>query len=61
MSNKDVVIEIVRRLPEEVTREEILEKIEILAAIRRAEGAVREGRVISHDDVKQRLASWLSN
>ena len=60
MSNKEAVIEIVRKLPEEVTLEEILEEIEILAGIRRAEEAVREGRVISHEDVKQRLASWLS-
>ena len=61
MSNKEAVIEIVRKMPEEVTLEEILQEIEILAAIRRGEEAVREGRIISHEDVKQRLGSWLSN
>jgi hypothetical protein len=53
MSNKEAVIEIVRKLPEEVTLEEILEEIQILATIQQGEKAVREGRVISHEDVKQ--------
>ena len=57
MSNKEAVIEIVRKMPEEVTLEEILQEIEILAAIRRGEEAVQEGRVISHEDVKPRLGS----
>lgn len=61
MSNKEAVIEVVRKLPEEVTLEEILEELEILAAIRRGEEAVREGRVVAHEDVKQRLATWLSS
>jgi predicted transcriptional regulator len=60
MSNKEAVIEIMRKLPEEVTLEEIVEEIQILAAIQQGEKEVREGRVISHEDVKQRLASWLT-
>src|SRR5437660_6917215 len=52
MSNKEAVMEIVRKMPEEVTLEEILEEIQILAAIRRGEEAVREGRVVSYDEVK---------
>lgn len=60
MSNKDAVMEAVRKLPEDVTLEEILEEIQILAAIQRGEVAAQEGRLISHEDVKQRVASWLS-
>ncbi|MEO6811401.1 MAG: hypothetical protein ABI353_20005 [Isosphaeraceae bacterium] len=59
MSNRDAVLEIVRTLPEESTLEEILEEIQILAAIRRGEEAVREGRVVDHEDVKRRLVVWL--
>jgi predicted transcriptional regulator len=59
MSNRDAVLEIVRRLPEESTLEEILEEIQILAAIRRGEEAVCKGRVVAHEDVKQKLAAWL--
>jgi len=59
MSSKEIVIDALRRLPEEVTLEEISEEIAILAAIRRGEQAVAEGRVLSHDEVKQRSASWI--
>jgi predicted transcriptional regulator len=59
-SNKDVVIEAVRKLPEGVSLQEICEEIAILAAIRRGEEAAGEGRVVPHDEVKKRLASWIS-
>ncbi len=60
MSNKDVVIEAVRELPDEVTFEEIIEQITILAAIRRREQAADAGRVIPHEEIKKRVASWIS-
>jgi predicted transcriptional regulator len=60
MSNKELVIETLRRLPEEATLEEISEQIAILAAIRRGEAAAAEGRLISHEEVKQRSSTWTS-
>ncbi|MEX0703330.1 MAG: hypothetical protein WD069_14645 [Planctomycetales bacterium] len=58
MSNKDLVIEAVRELPDEASIEDILEKIAILAAIRRGEAAADAGRVIPHDEVRKNAASW---
>lgn len=60
MSNKDMVIETVRELPEEVTFEEIIERIAILAAIRRGEEAADKGQVVGHEEVKKRVAAWIS-
>lgn len=60
MSNKDAVIEAVRDLPEEVSFEEILEQIAILAAIHRGEQAADAGQVIPHEEVKKRISSWTS-
>jgi predicted transcriptional regulator len=60
MSNKELVIETLRRLPEEATLEESSEQIAILAAIRRGEAAAAEGRLISHEEVKQRSSTWTS-
>jgi predicted transcriptional regulator len=42
------------------SNQEICEEIAILAAIRRGEEAAKEGRVVPHDEVKKRLASWTS-
>ena len=60
MSDKDIVIEAVRKLPESATINEISEEISILAAISRGEKAIEEGRVISHEEVKKRFAAWSS-
>jgi predicted transcriptional regulator len=61
MSNKEAVIEVVRELPDEASFEEIIEQITILAAIRRGEEAADAGRVIPHEEVKKRMARWISN
>jgi predicted transcriptional regulator len=60
MSNKEIVNETIRQLPELVSSKEIPEEIAILAAIQKGERDVEAGRIMSHDDVKMRLASWIS-
>jgi predicted transcriptional regulator len=60
MSSKELVIEAVRKLPEDATLDEICEEIAILAAIRRGEQAADAGHVTPHEEVKKRLASWIS-
>jgi predicted transcriptional regulator len=61
VSNKDLVIEAVRKLPEDISLDEISEEIAILAAIRRGERAAEEGKLIPHEEVKKRLAAWKSS
>ena len=46
------------RMPESATLEEISEEMAILAAIRRGEAAADAGRTLTHEEVKQRSASW---
>ena len=60
MSDKEVVIEAVRQLPETVSFEEISERIAILAAICKGEEAADAGRVSPHEDVKRDFAQWIS-
>jgi hypothetical protein len=48
---------IVRTLPDEASVEEIVEEIQILAAIRAGEDAADHRRVVAHDDVKTRVAT----
>lgn len=60
MSNKEAVINAVRRLPEESSLEDILEHIAILANILKGEEAADAGRVIPHEELKQQVASWIS-
>jgi predicted transcriptional regulator len=60
VSAKDLAIDVVRSLPDDTTFEVILEEIAILAAIRRGESAIEAGRVVPHEEIKKRLATWLS-
>ena len=60
MSDKDVVIETLRQMPEAATLEQISEEIAILAAIHKAEAAADSGQVVAHEEVRQKLASWIS-
>jgi predicted transcriptional regulator len=60
MSNKEVVIDAVRELPERATLEDILEQIKILAALQRSAEAADAGQVIPHEEVKKKVASWNS-
>ena len=60
MSDKEVVIEAVRKLPDTVSMDDISEEVAILAAIRRGEEAADSGRIVSHEEVKKRFASWTS-
>ncbi len=59
MSDKEMVIEAVRQLPEHASIKEIAEEIAILAAIKKGEHDADAGRVVSHDDMKKRLESWI--
>jgi predicted transcriptional regulator len=60
VTDKQFVAEALRRMPEEATLQEISEEIAILASIRRGEAAAEAGKVISHEEVKRRSATWTS-
>ena len=48
-------------LPEDVSYGDVQEEVRILAALEEAEEDIRLSRVVSHEDVKSRLASWTSS
>jgi len=60
MSDKRVVLEAIRRMPDSVTLDDIRDELELLASLRRAEEDIKAGRVISHAEVVKRSAQWTS-
>jgi predicted transcriptional regulator len=61
MSNKELVLDALKQMSEDASLEQISEEIAILAAIKRGEEAADEGRVVSHEETKRRIAEWTSN
>ena len=60
MSDKQSVLEAIRRLPDEVSFREIRDEIAFLAAVREGELQADQGRLIPLEQVEKNLQSWLS-
>jgi predicted transcriptional regulator len=59
-SAKDQVQEILETLPEDASLEDIQYHIYVRQKIQQGMDDVEAGRVITHDEVQQRLATWLT-
>lgn len=59
MTTKEAVIEMIRRLPDDASLDDIMEELyvrrRILEGLRQAD----EGQVIAHEEVERRMAKWL--
>jgi predicted transcriptional regulator len=60
MSDKQLVLDSIQRLPEDASLEVISERVEFLAALNKGLDQIERGQTIPHDEVKRQLASWLS-
>ena len=58
MTDKQIAVETLGRLPEAASLAEIAEELRVMAAIRQGQTDVAAGRVRSHGEVEQLLASW---
>ncbi len=60
MNAKQMILEAVHRLPDEASFHDIAEQVAFLAAVREGEQDLQHGRVVSNEEMKRRLDSWLS-
>ena len=60
MSQKELVLNVLTRLPDDCTFEDMAEKLRFLAAIQAGIDQLDRGEGIPHEEVKKNLASWLS-
>jgi predicted transcriptional regulator len=61
MSDKQLVVELLNRLPADAKLQDIGREIEFLAAIREGEEQADRGEVVPHEQVKREFASWVTN
>jgi len=59
MSNKEIVIDLVNRLPEEVSLREIAREIEFVAGVREGFEQLDRGDGVAIEEVEEQLSSWL--
>ena len=58
MTDREIVLEAVHRLPEEASLHDIAEELALLAAVREGQQDLKDGRVVSNEEMKRRLDSW---
>jgi hypothetical protein len=61
MTEKEIVLETIRGLPDNCSIDEIAERIEFMAAVQKGLDQLDRGEGVSHDEVKKQLASWLTS
>jgi predicted transcriptional regulator len=60
MSDKQLALDSIERLPENASLDVIAERVEFLAAIRKGLDQIELGETVPHEEVKRQLATWLS-
>lgn len=60
MSQKELVLEAIRELPDDASIDLIADRVDFIAAIQKGLDDLDNGNVVSHEDVKRELASWVA-
>jgi len=59
MSNREIVEDLLRRLPENASLQDIAREIEFIAAVREGLAELDRGEGIRIEDVERELPSWI--
>jgi predicted transcriptional regulator len=60
MTQKQLVLEAIEKMPDNTPMSEIVERVEFLAAVQKGLDQLDRCEGIPHDEVKRQLASWLA-
>ena len=56
MTPKQKIIEVIERLPDEVSIDEAIERLYLLSKIERGLAQIEAGQVVSHEEIKNEFA-----
>ena len=60
MSDKQLALDSIQRLPEDANLDTIAKRLEFLAAIRKGLDEIERGETVPHAEVKKQMAEWLA-
>jgi predicted transcriptional regulator len=61
MTTKEIALKTIEQLPEDVSWEEIQERINFIVAVREGLRELDEGKGIPHDEIRAEPAEWLTS
>ncbi len=56
---KQEILDVVRQLPEQISVEEVMERLLILAKVEKGLKEANSGKVVSHVEAEKRMEKWL--
>lgn len=59
MTHKERIMELIRKLPDDVSTEDVMEALYFQEVVDQGLADADAGRLVSHEDAKKRLAKWL--
>ena len=59
MTNKEIVQDLLRRIPDDASLQDIARKIEFVAAIRQGLSELDNGNSVSIEDIEKELSFWI--
>ena len=59
MTNKEIVQDLLRRIPDEASLQDIARELEFIAAVRQGLSELDNGESVPIDQVEQELPSWI--
>lgn len=59
MTNKEIVQDLVRRIPDDASLQDIAHELEFIAAVRQGLSELDNGDSVSIDEVEKQLPSWI--
>ena len=60
MTAKDEILELMKRIPDNLTVDEALEQLQLLYDVHKGLEEAERGETVPHEEAKQRFAEWLS-
>jgi predicted transcriptional regulator len=60
MSTKEAVIEMIRKMPDDVTTTDVMEELYVRMKVEEGIRQADAGEVIDHEEFKKRMARWLA-
>jgi predicted transcriptional regulator len=61
MTSKEIALQTIEQLPEDASWEDIQERINFAAAVRKGLHELDQGKGISHEKITKEFAEWLAN
>ena len=60
MSDRDLVLEAVKEMPEQASFVEIVDELALLASVKKGMSQIERGEGIPHEEVVKRFNSWIT-